>query len=106
VGVNQRLQLNQLQAGEVRESLNGRMEGYWKPRKGVVDRTSALATGEAPLQLPFLLIDSAKTISSASYSSNVVSVTITGHGFAVGTVGAGLVAGLTFTGRIATGSLP
>jgi hypothetical protein len=66
VGVNQRLQLNQLQAGEVRESLNGRMEGYWKPRKGVVDRTSALTTGGAPLQLPFLLIDSAKTITDAT----------------------------------------
>jgi hypothetical protein len=35
VGVNQRLQLNQLQAGEVRESLNGRMDGHWKPRRGV-----------------------------------------------------------------------
>lgn len=102
-GVNQRLQLNQLQEGEVRESLNGRMEGHWKPRRGVVNRTSSLATGEVPLQLPFLLIDSAKTISSASYSANVVSVTITGHGFAVGTVGAGLVAGLTFTGTDSNG---
>jgi hypothetical protein len=35
VGVNQRLQLNQLGAGEVRESLNGRMDGHWKPRRGV-----------------------------------------------------------------------
>ena len=58
VGINQRLQLNQLQAGEVRESLNGRMEGYWKPRKGIVERTSAFTTGGTPLQLPFYLIDS------------------------------------------------
>ena len=54
--VNQRLQLNQLQEGEVRESLNGRMEGYWKPRKGVVEKTAALTTGESALQLPFYLI--------------------------------------------------
>lgn len=54
--VNQRLQLNQLQAGEVRESLNGRMEGYWKPRKNVVSRTGALTTSSNPLFLPFLLV--------------------------------------------------
>jgi len=35
LSVNQRLQLNQLEVGEVRESLNGRMEGYWKPRRVV-----------------------------------------------------------------------
>ena len=38
IGINQRLQLNQLQPGEVRESLNGRMEGYWRPRKGIVEK--------------------------------------------------------------------
>lgn len=97
-GVNQRLQLNQLQETEVRESLNGRMEGYWRPRKGVVEKTSALTTGGTPLQLPFYLIDVAKTISSASYASNVVTITITGHGFEAGSSGYAVVAGLTFTG--------
>ena len=97
--VNQRLQLNQLQEGEVRESLNGRMEGYWKPRKNVVSRTGALTTGGSPLQLPFLLIDTPKTIASSSLAANVVTITITaGHGFAVDSVGYGLVAGLAFTG--------
>ena len=97
--VNQRLQLNQLQEGEVRESLNGRMEGYWKPRKNVVSRTGALTTGGSPLQLPFLLIDAPKTIASSSLAANVVTITITaGHGFAVDSVGYGLVAGLAFTG--------
>ena len=97
--VNQRLQLNQLQEGEVRESLNGRMEGYWKPRKNVVSRTGALTTGGSPLQLPFLLIDTPKTIASSSLAANVVTITITaGHGFLVGSIGYGLIAGLTFTG--------
>ncbi len=99
VGVNQRLQLNQLKAGEVRESLNGRMEGYWKPRKVVVSRTGALTVGGDPLQLPFYLIDVAKTISSATYTSNVVTITMSAnHGFEIGSSGYAVVAGLTFTG--------
>lgn len=99
VGINQRLQLNQLQAGEVRESLNGRMEGYWKPRKGIVEKTGAFTTGGTPLQLPFHLIDSPKTISSATYASNVVTITMSAnHGFGVGSSGYAVVAGLTFTG--------
>jgi hypothetical protein len=79
-GVNQRLQLNQLEVGEVRESLNGRMEGYWKPRRGVVARTGSLVSGGSPLQLPFFLIDVAKSITAASVTSGVVTITITGHG--------------------------
>jgi hypothetical protein len=75
VSVNQRLQLNQLQAGEVRESLNGRMDGFWKPRKGVAARTGSLTSGGSPLTLPFFLIDSAKTISAASVTSGVVTIT-------------------------------
>ena len=99
VGINQRLQLNQLQAGEVRESLNGRMEGYWKPRKGIVEKTGAFTTGGTPLQLPFHLIDSPKTISSATYASNVVTITMSAnHGFEVGSSGYAVVAGLSFTG--------
>lgn len=99
VGVNQRLQLNQLKPGEVRESLNGRMEGYWKPRKVVVSRTGALTVGGDPLQLPFYLIDVPKTISSASYASNVVTITMSeNHGFEVGSSGHAVVSGLTFTG--------
>jgi len=80
IGINQRLQLNQLETGEVRESLNGRMDGYWKPRKGIVARTESLTSGGSPLQLPFFLIDSAKSITAASVSSGVVTITITGHG--------------------------
>ena len=80
LSVNQRLQLNQLEVGEVRESLNGRMEGYWKPRRGILARTGSLTSGGSPLQLPFFLIDSAKNITAASVTAGVVTITITGHG--------------------------
>jgi hypothetical protein len=88
VGVNQRLQLNQLAVGEVRESLNGRMDGYWKPRRGVVARTGSLTSGGDPLQLPFFLIDVAKSITAASVTAGVVTITtsvahgLTGSGLA------------------------
>ena len=87
IGVNQRLQINELQPGEVRESLNGRMEGYWKPRKSVASKTGALTTASKPLKLPFYLIDSAKTISGATASAGVISITVTSHGFEVGSSG-------------------
>jgi hypothetical protein len=95
VSVNQRLQLNQLQEGEVRESLNGRMEGYWKPRKNVVSRTGALTTGGSPLQLPFLLIDTPKTISNVTIPvTGTVRLTVTAHGFAAASSGLATIAGL------------
>jgi hypothetical protein len=93
--VNQRLQLNQLQEGEVRESLNGRMEGYWKPRKGVVEKTSALTTGQVPLRLPFYLIDTPKTISATTVPvTSTIRITVTGHGFGAGTSGWATISGL------------
>jgi hypothetical protein len=88
VGVNQRLQINELQPGEVRESLNGRMEGYWKPRKSVASKTGALTTASKPLKLPFYLIDTAKTISGVSVpSTGVIRITVTSHGFEVDSSG-------------------
>lgn len=94
-GVNQRLQLNQLQEGEVRESLNGRMEGYWRPRKGVVEKTSALTAGGTPLQLPFYLIDSPKTISGVTVpTTGTIRITVTSHGFEAGSSGWATVSGL------------
>jgi len=95
VSVNQRLQLNQLQEGEVRESLNGRMEGYWKPRKNVVSRTGALTTGGSPLQLPFLLIDTPKTISNVTIPvTGTVRLTVTAHGFVAADSGLATIADL------------
>jgi hypothetical protein len=95
VGINQRLQLNQLEVGEVRESLNGRMDGHWKPRRGVVARTGSLASGGRPLQLPFFLIDVAKTISNATVSGGVVTLTVTGHGLPIGEAAVANVSGLS-----------
>ena len=93
--VNQRLQLNQLQEGEVRESLNGRMEGYWKPRKGVVEKTAGLTTGQTPLQLPFYLIDAAKTISDVTVPvTGTVRITVNSHGLAAASSGWATIAGL------------
>ena len=93
-GVNRRLQLNQLQEGEVRESLNGRMEGYWKPRKAVIAQKTSLTTGGTPLRLPFYTIDTSKSIIAASVTGGVLSLTITGHGFAAGTNGYATISGL------------
>lgn len=93
-GVNRRLQLNQLAEGEVRESLNGRMEGYWKPRKAVVAQKTSLTTGGTPLRLPFYTIDTSKSITAASVTGGVLSLTITGHGFAAGTSGYATISGL------------
>lgn len=104
-GVNQRLQNNQLQPGEVRESINGRMDGFWRPRKAVISRVGALTTASEGLSLPFLLIDVAKVISAVSYLANVVTITIAGHGFTVASVGVADLSGITFTGADYNGTV-
>ena len=112
-GVNQRLQLNQLQETEVRESLNGRMEGYWRPRKGVVEKTSALTTGGTPLQLPFYLVGTSVAITAASVAAGVVTLTTaSAHGLTNGSTlniqGIGYTTGTdpngVFTATTASGS--
>jgi hypothetical protein len=87
IGVNQRLQLNQLEVGEVRESLNGRIDGHWKPRRGVIARTESLTSGGNPLKLPFFLIDDPKSITAASVDLGVVTITIIGHGLSGSALG-------------------
>ena len=83
--VNLRDQLNQLLPTEVRESVNGRMEGYWKPRKSVYSRTGALVSGGNPLQLPFLIIGTSIAISDATRSGNTVTLTTaSAHGLTAG----------------------
>ena len=99
-GVNQRLQLNQLEAGEVRESLNGRMEGFWRPRKSVVSVSPVLTTGGTPLNLPFHILPSPfyLAITAVSYAANVVTITVVGHGLTIGEAGNLTISGITFTG--------
>ena len=83
--VNLRDQLNQLLLTEVRESVNGRMEGYWKPRKSVYSRTGALVSGGNPLQLPFLLVGTSVLITDAVVASGVVTLTTaSNHGLIAG----------------------
>jgi hypothetical protein len=82
--VNQRLQLNQLEPGEVRESLNGRMEGFWRPRKSVVSVSPVLTTGGTPLNLPFHVLVVQKTITSVTRSGTTITVTANSHGFTNG----------------------
>jgi hypothetical protein len=83
--VNLRDQLNQLLLTEVRESVNGRMEGYWKPRKSVESRTGALVSGGNPLQLPFLLVGTSVLITAASVTAGVVTLTTaSNHGLSPG----------------------
>lgn len=86
IGMNLRLLPNQLQAGEVRMSKNGRIDGYWQPRKGIALRSGALSQSATPLTLPFWLIDTVggDSITAASLTSNVVSLTVTGHGLTGG----------------------
>jgi len=109
IGVNQRLQVNELQAGEVRESINGRMDGFWKPRKSVVARSAGISTGGRPLTLPFFVIDATKAISNATWASGVVTLTTTAaHGLTVGEI-AYATLGNTVAGSVApltTGTPP
>lgn len=84
IGMNQRLQRNQLGEGEVWLSQNGRIEGYWQGRKGITLRTGALDDGSDPLLLPFHLVgDSGSSppytfpLDTAARSGNVVTLTFT-----------------------------
>ena len=82
VGMNQRLHPSQLGPGEVRLSRNGRIDGYWIPRRGVDVVSSVLDTSGTPLRLPFWLVDTSggADITAASLTSDVVSLTVVGHG--------------------------
>jgi len=73
-----RRQGNQLEAGLVRLSQNGRMDGYWQGRKGAELIGGALTVETQPLRLPFWLVDTAggESISAASLTSNVVTLTL------------------------------
>lgn len=92
-GMNLRLPPWQLKPGELAMSSNGRIDGHWVPRRGVdVVTAESLAEG-SPLRLPFWLVDAAAggaegaqglVVSAASRVDDVVTLTVTGHGFAVG----------------------
>ena len=88
--LNSRLEPDQLQPGMVSVSENGRMDrGSWQPRRAHKCVSGVLQIDGDPLCLPFYLVDLAggKTITSASRVTTLVTVTLTGHGFQVGSTG-------------------
>ena len=92
IGMNQRLQRNQLQEGEVWLSKNGRIEGYWQGRKGITLRTGALDDGSQPLLLPFYLVGTSpsyqRAITIAERDQNKVRITFgSAHGYPAGSSG-------------------
>ena len=81
VGINQRERPSQLKGGQVVLSKNGRIDGYWQPRKGIDLKSGQLANSANPLALPFIVLDSVQTISTASRTSNVVTINLSAaHG--------------------------
>lgn len=81
--INSRLRPDQLPAGDVAVSENGRMglDGAWQVRKGINNFAGALTTTDAELVLPFYLYADV-TISAASRTGETVSVTTsTDHNF-------------------------
>jgi len=94
-GFNNRLRPDQLQAGELAYSQNGRMnvDGAWQPRKGIEYFGGTIPSPTYALTIPFYLY-ATKSISSASRSTTTVTVTTSSaHGFTTSTqVG---IAGLT-----------
>jgi hypothetical protein len=98
VGMNQRLQPNQLKAGEVVLSKNGRIDGYWQPRKGIQLRSGTLSNSAQPLVLPFYLVDSSfvGAISSISVVSTTVTITLaSNHGVLSGSFIRAVISGIT-----------
>ena len=83
VSMNNRLRPDQLKAGFLADSQNGRMgiNGEWQPRKGIDVVAAPLVAGGSALVLPFYLYSN-KTISSASRSGSTVTVNFSSaHGF-------------------------
>ena len=86
--INSRLRPDQLKAGEVAVSQNGRMDvdGAWQVRKGISVFGAPITVGSTALTLPFTLYTN-RTISSATRASTIVTVTTSvAHGFTTSTL--------------------
>jgi hypothetical protein len=100
--INSRLRPDQLKAGEVALSENGRMDvdGAWQVRKGISVFGAPITNGTTALTLPFTLYAN-RTIASATRSVTLVTVTTTAaHGFTSNT----LVSIVGLNGTLATAS--
>ena len=86
--MNARLRPDQLKAGEIALSTNGRMDvdGAWQPRKGINAFGAAIATNESVLKLPFRLYAD-KTGNSVNRVGNVITIGFaTAHAFTTNTL--------------------
>jgi len=86
IGVNLRLPPWQLGAGILALSMNGRIDGDWRPRPGVdVVSEGSIITG-SPLRLPFWLVDElgGAVVTAASRVGELVTLTVPAHGLPVG----------------------
>ena len=86
--MNARLRPDQLKAGEVALSTNGRMDvdGAWQTRMGVQSYGASIATNASVLTLPFSLYAD-KTGNSVSRASNVITIGFsTAHAFTTNTL--------------------
>lgn len=100
LSLNSRLEPNQLAAGVVAVSENGRMDrGSWQPRRAIESISGSLQVEGDPLRLPFFLVDTVGgvSIASAERVTELVTVEITGHGFGIGLSGYLGISGLTGT---------
>lgn len=85
--VDSRTEPDQLEAGTLASSLNGRMEKRsWQPRKALSNLSGALQVEGDPLRLPFFLVDTVGglTLSSAERTGEVVTLEVASHPFEVG----------------------
>ena len=92
IGFNNRLRPDQLTAGILFDSQNGRMaqNGEWQTRKGIDNIKAPLATGTGALTLPFYLMDADITTNSVAVTSNELILNFaSAHG--LGTSGSGQV---------------
>ena len=74
--MNARLRPDQLKAGEVALSLNGRMDvdGAWQPRNGITNFDTTITTNTSALTLPFYIYAD-RTASSITRSTNDITLT-------------------------------
>ena len=92
IGFNNRLRPDQLTAGILAESKNGRLDtnGEWQTRKGMSNIIAPLSTGTAALTLDFFLMDSDISTNSVAVTSNELILNFaSAHG--LGTSGSGQV---------------
>lgn len=97
--LNMRAEPDQLEAGEVAVSENGRMERRsWQPRKAHTSLSGSLQVDGDPLRLPFFLVDTPGGIAvvSCEIIGGICFVNVAAHPFGTGEAAYLTLEGLTF----------